>query len=219
MTIDLEAFSRAEERKILDIALDHARKIEETVLQMAESVTAWISNDLEGFESALERVKELEEEADKLKRQMIRRVSGAMINTREDLLRLAFKIDSIGEYAEGVSFYLEFIKKWRPPKKIADMIDSLLKKVIKSVSDLKNAVRALGTNVSQAIQLANQIDATETEVDNIYRSLTIELSQLDELEPKFLFEVRDFIERIETIADIAEDASDAIRILAIIHGG
>ncbi len=87
------------------------------------------------------------------------------------------------------------------------------------VSNLKNAVRALGSNVSQAIQLANQIDAIETEVDDIFRSLTIELYHLDELEPKFLMEVRDFIERIETIADIAEDASDAIRILAITHGG
>ena len=56
-------------------------------------------------------------------------------------------------------------------------------------------------------------------VDGIFRSLTIELSQLDELEPKFLMSVRDFLERIESIADIAEDASDAIRILAVIHGG
>jgi len=219
MTSDLEAFSRAEERKILDIALDHIRKIEEAVLQMAESATAWINNDLEGFESTLEQVKVLEEAADKLKRQMIRRISGAMIETREDLLRLVFKIDSIGEYAEGASFYLEFIKTWRPPKKIADMIGSMLNKVLNCVSDLKNAVRALGSNVSRAIQLADQIDALETEVDNIFRSLTIELSQLEELEPKFLMEVRDFIERVETIADIAEDASDAIRILAIIHGG
>lgn len=219
MTIDLDAFSRAEERKILDIALDHARKIEETVLQMAESVDAWLSNDIESFVSALDKVKVLEGEADKLKRQMIRRISGAMIETREDLLRLVFKIDSIGEYAEGASFYLEFIKAWRPPKKIANMIDSLLKKVLNCVSDLKNAVRALGSNVSRAIQLANQIDATETEGDDIFRSLTIELSQLDDLDAKFLMEVRDFIERIETIADIAEDASDAIRILAITHGG
>ncbi len=219
MTIDIDAFSRAEERKILDIALDHVRKIEETVLEMAESVDAWVSNDNERFISALDKVKVLEGEADKLKRQIFRRISGAMIETREDLLRLVFKIDSIGEYAEGASFYLEFIKAWRPPKRIASMIDSMLKKVINCVSNLKNAVRALGSNVSHAIQLANQIDAIETEVDDIFRSLTIELYHLDELEPKFLMEVRDFIERIETIADITEDASDAIRILAITHGG
>ncbi len=219
MTIDIDAFSRAEERKILDIALDHVRKIEETVLEMAESVDAWVSNDNERFISALDKVKVLEGEADKLKRQIFRRISGAMIETREDLLRLVIKIDSIGEYAEGASFYLEFIKAWRPPKRIASMIDSMLKKVINCVSNLKNAVRALGSNVSHAIQLANQIDAIETEVDDIFRSLTIELYHLDELEPKFLMEVRDFIERIETIADITEDASDAIRILAITHGG
>jgi predicted phosphate transport protein (TIGR00153 family) len=219
LTIDLEAFSRAEERKILEIALDHVRKIEDAVLQLVESVKAWINHDVDRINTPLNAVRELEDDADKLKRQMIRRISGAMIETREDLLRLIFRIDSIGEYAEGAAFYFDFIKAWRPPKHICELLDALLANVLTGVSSLKNAVRALGSNVSRAIRLADQIDAAETTVDGIFRSLTIELSQLEELEPKFLMSVRDFLERVQTIADIAEDASDAIRILAVIHGG
>ncbi len=219
MVTDLEPFSRAKERKILDIALDHTRKIEESVIHIVESVTAWINNDTAGIKAAIESVKELEEAADKLKRQMIRSISGTQLETRQDLLRLVFKVDSIGEYVEGAAFYLDFIKNWRPPPKMISMIESLLKNVLSCISDLKNAVRALGTDVNRAIKLADQVDKTETIVDGIFRSLTIELYQLEEMDPKFLMEIREFFERIETIADRAEDASDAIRIIAVTHGG
>ena len=150
---------------------------------------------------------------------MIRSISGTQLETRQDLLRLVFKVDSIGEYVEGAAFYLDFIKNWRPPPKMISMIESLLKNVLSCVSDLKNAVRALGTDVNRSIKLADQVDKTETIVDGIFRSLTIELYQLEDLDPKFLMEIREFFERIETIADRAEDASDAIRIIAVTHGG
>ena len=79
------------------------------------------------------------------------------------------------------------------------------------------AILLLSQNSSRAIELAMEVDAAERAVDEGHRRILQELykSNLDIL---VLLRLKDLTQHLEEIADAAEDAADAIRIIAVARG-
>ena len=88
------------------------------------------------------------------------------------------------------------------------------KNVLKEVTALRNTMLSLKFSRSRTIELAKGVEAAEYVVDEIYRNIDIKIidTKMDINCKLFL---REIVVVLEHIADVAEDAADSARILAL----
>jgi len=72
----------------------------------------------------------------------------------------------------------------------------------------------LEQNSKKAVELAIEVDAAERDADAAHRGFT-QFLYSSNLDIKVLLRLKDLGQHLEEIADAAEDAADAVRIIAI----
>ena len=167
--------------------------------------------------SALERVKQAEDDVMTLRSALIRELSqvGTLLVNREDLLRAAFAVEDIFGHINGVAFKMsQMAKSSARNKKYRDSIMQLLGLLIDGISKLNDSVRALSINSDQSIQMASQVQQIESSMDANYRD-AVAMVMKTATNVKELITVKEVVESIENCADAMLDAADASTILAL----
>ena len=135
---------------------------------------------------------------------------------REDFLNLLERIDKIGVHAKDAA---RIITEGRPEAdalrylypSLEASIEVYLDKVLLTVKALEEAIHSLESSSKEAVQGALRVEKFEEEADEtkfrLIRHLYDHRSDLD----LFAFlHLKDFIFKLDDIADAAEDASDVI---------
>jgi uncharacterized protein Yka (UPF0111/DUF47 family) len=99
-------------------------------------------------------------------------------------------------------------------KKYREAITELLGLLIDGISKLNESVRALSINSEQSIQMAAQVQQTESSIDSKYREY-VAMTMKTATNIKELIAVKDVLESIEDCADAVLGAADASTILAL----
>jgi len=207
---------RAEEQSILQGAQKHVEETYKTVTYFAEAIKAFIQGDLPAEVAALENVKKSEHEADVLRSQMVKELSEGVFlpPDRAELLHFVKTLDKIADWTNGAGRILGFIEQ-RLPENILRNIAVGTEIIVKSITTLKEAIRALtANNLPQALVNCEQVDRLEHEADEQKRIL-IESIIHAKLEPTSLLLSFQLAEYLEGITDKMEDASDFIKEVAI----
>lgn len=217
------------ERESLDILGRNARNVTEVVQQFEKVLAAFFSDRDFGKAERLGReLSNLETKADKGRREFMHALyEGAFLPAfRGDFARLAERLDNVADTAEGAmraivrreKLLSALTKAERRSAKVRDWKRSLLQMArltTETVETLEASVKALATNVNDAMRRANDVDKLEHEVDIIEQGLLSELYVNEKfLDPVSVIQLADIIRRFGNISDRAEDASDAIAILA-----
>lgn len=194
-----------------------ARRNTDASRVLNEEFQALLSNDKAGLKASMEKIKKAEEDVVALRRALIRELAqvGTLLLNKEDLLRLAFLIESIVGYINGTAFKISHlsravakIKKYREP------LSDLLNLLIEEVSKQNECVRALSMNPDQAIETAAQIQKIESEIDSKQRDLMNEvLKSMSGF--RALIAMKDVIQSIEDASDAALRAADSTTIVAL----
>ncbi len=194
-----------------------ARRNTDASRVLNEELQALLSNDKAGLKASMEKIKKAEEDVVSLRRSLIRELAqvGTLLLNKEDLLRLAFLIESIVGYVNGTAFKISHlnrsivkIKKYREP------LSDLLNLLIEEVSKQNECVRALSMNPDQAIETAGQIQKIESEIDGKQRDLMNEvLKSMNGY--RALIAMKDVIQSIEDASDAAMRAADSTTIVAL----
>jgi predicted phosphate transport protein (TIGR00153 family) len=211
----IDSYGSSSEQKALDIAQDHCRKIVSAVKELSLLYDDWVEGDYKGAEERLNRVSRIEGEANKLKHELLEQLSKAttMVN-REDLMRLALVVDEIADVAEGTGFRILDIQDWEPDANFKKEMQSLVEKLISATEKLRLSIFMLSQNPSKSLEFADEVDAIEKDADLIQRRVGHSL-YASKLEPKTLIMLKELIAHFEEMADTAERAADAIRIVAM----
>lgn len=212
--------------KIHAIALDHARKVKECGLVLAQCVDAWLSGDIDGARKRYDLLVEIEHDADKMKSGLVTLIAEAsalgLIEKEKDLSGIILKADSIIDFSEGVGQRL-LNCSWRGLPAIVTEKTAALADVIKLAMFLiRDAVFSLNEHPDKVLKLCSEIDDAERKSDVIFRDLqkTLYSDELKDVDLRKILPFLDAMEHLEDIGDIAEQVADSLKIFHVArHGG
>ena len=217
MTFPLET-EAAIRRRMFEICQNHARNVVEITRELALMIDGVAEGKQKSAREHYQAMLKLLEESDKSKTTLLGEVAsvGSLLISREDFMRLIFGIGEIADYAEGVGFRLVGIldRKWKVDKKYISRISDLASLVLEEISKLRETILSLSFSPPKAMELTRTIEEVERKIDSNYRMLDIEV--LDAKMPiQSVLILRDIIQHLERMADLAVDVADLVRVLAI----
>jgi len=204
-------------RRTVVVLQDEMRRVLDATRVLLEEFNGLTKGDKDQVSSALERVKQAEDDVMTLRSALIRELSqvGTLLVNREDLLRAAFAVEDIFGHINGVAFKMSQLPKSSAKnKKYKDAIIELLGLLVDGISKLNESIRALSINSDQSILMASQVQHIESSIDNDYRQAVVMVMRTA-TNVKELITVKEVIESIENCADAMLDAANASTILAL----
>lgn len=189
-----------------------------TVQQLKPILEAAKVGDWKSVEETADKISELETLADGLHRDAVVAVSqGAFFSgTREDFLELMEKNDEVADAAQNAARILgEYPIEGRAFLVLFDetgaTLDDMFTKLLTEVHLLEESIRALETDAEIAVSKALLVERAEEEGDEVKNRLIKSIfRRKSELDVLTVLQLRDFVLKLDDIADAAEDASDLV---------
>jgi hypothetical protein len=193
---------KSNEKQILVILDNLAKK----AVEVSEAVVVMLS-DLGNVEHH-KKIHALETEADSLVREIFSELNSTFITPldREDMQRVASKIDDIIDHMDGIASRLHSYKITATPPYALDIANELVratKEVELMTSKLQNI-----KNPSTMIEHCRKTSAIEHKVDDLYKDAMSELFESNDAIQ--IIKLKDIYESMETASDRCVDVADVV---------
>ena len=193
---------KSNEKQILVTLDDLAKK----AVQISEELVIMLS-DLKNAECH-KKIHAIETEADKLVRDIFSELNSTFITPldREDMQRVASKIDDTIDHIDGISARLHSYKITTAPPYTLDMANELVnatKEVALMTSKLRNI-----KNPSAMIEHCRNTSVIEHKVDDLYSTAISEL--FESKDPIEIIKLKDIYEKMESASDRCVDVADVV---------
>jgi len=206
------------ERRVLDLISDHFGVVVRTVQLLESVLESAKTGDWKTVEQMTDKIAELETLADGLHRDAVVAISqGAFFSgTREDFLELMEENDVVADAAQNAARILA--ESPVDPKSFLILyeedsatVGDLFTKLLTAVRLVEESVRALETDAEVAVSKSLLVERAEEEGDEIKNRLIRRIfAHKSDLEVLTLLQLRDFVLKLDDIADAAEDSSDLV---------
>lgn len=206
------------ERRVLDLISDHFGVVVRTVQQLEPVLEAARLGDWNSVEKTADKISEMETLADGLHRDAVVAISqGAFFSgTREDFLELMEKNDEVADAAQNAARILaEYPIDGRAflvlYGETGATLGDMFAKLLAEVHLLEESIRALESDAEIAVSKALLVERAEEEGDEVKNRLIKSIFRhKSELDVLTVLQLRDFVLKLDDIADAAEDASDLV---------
>lgn len=205
-----------QEEVMLRDAEHHVDVTYETVMNFKKAIEAYIKGDLPARDKFIEKVHQMEKEADVIRTTMVDILSESPLlpPDREDLLHFIKSLDRIADWTNSTSKLLGFLDE-KLPQKIMENLSIATELIFEGISTLRNAIRALIKNdLKHAIKYSYEVNVLESKADDHKQNL-IGVIIHAKLDAATLLLVYQLAEYLEGVTDKIEDAADFVRIIAI----
>ncbi len=205
-------------RRILDVCREQTRNVVEITRElvlMTDSVSEGNGKEAKDhYGNMLKIIGEFEI----TKKRLLEEVAavGTLLSSREDFIRLIFRVSEVADYAQGIGYRLTAVidRSWKMDKKYMKRLSDIIALVLEEMSKIRETLMSLGFNPAKAMELSRGVEETEKKVDAAYRSLDLEI--LDEKLPlRSILLFRDLGAHMENMADLGVDVVDLIRVIAL----
>ena len=217
MTFPIQAEATIK-RRILEVCQGQARTIVDIVRELVLMVDSVAERKPKATKTHYEAMLKLIADNDKLRTTLLEEVAsvGSLLVSREDFLRLMFRMTTIADYAEALAFRLMGAteRNWKLDKKYIQGLSEVLSLVLSEVTRMKETLHSLGFDPDKAVELARSVEELERKIDADSRNLDFEILSAKLSLPEVLF-LRDMVERAERIADLGVEVVDLIRVIAL----
>lgn len=193
---------KSNEKELLNILDSLGSKASET----AEALQLLL-DDLKNTEK-MEKVRKLESEGDELTRDIFAELNKTFITPldREDMQRIASKIDDVIDFMDGIAARLHSYKIETPPPYTREMVGELVKST-KEVQYMVSKLRRI-KNPQDMINHCRNTSIIEHKVDDLYRDAIRDL--FESTDAIHIIKLKDIYESIETASDRCVDVADVI---------
>ncbi|MCJ7456990.1 hypothetical protein MUP07_09690 [Candidatus Bathyarchaeota archaeon] len=217
MTFPIEAEATIK-RRILDVCQSQARTIVDIVRELALMVDSVAEKKGKATKTHYEGMLKLIADNDKLRTTFLGEVAsvGSFLMSREDFLRLMFRMSAIADYAEALGFRLMGAteRSWKLDTKYIHGLSEILSLVLSEVTRMRETLHSLSFDSDKAVELSRLVEELERKIDIDSRNLDFEILSA-KLPLQEVLLLRDMVERAEMIADIGVEVVDLIRVLAL----
>nr|AIF17926.1 phosphate uptake regulator [uncultured marine thaumarchaeote KM3_79_H02] len=193
---------KSNEKEILVTLDDLAKK----AVEISEALVVMLS-DLKNAECHKE-IHTLETQADSLVREIFYELNRTFITPldREDMQRVASKIDDTIDHIDGISARLHSYKITTTPPYALDIANELVKST-KEVELMTSKLRNI-KNPSSMIEHCRNTSAIEHKVDDLYSLAMTKLFEGND--PIEIIKLKDIYESLETASDRCVDVADVV---------
>ncbi len=203
---------------MLDLCQVHARNVVEITRQLVVLLDNLADQKPKLAKENYENILKTLEENERNKATFLNEVAsvGSLLISREDFLRLLFRLGEVAEYCEAMAFRLMGVVdlKWKLDNKRIEAVSHLMSSVLKEISKVRETLHSLSFDAEKAIETARAVEDLERQIDAESRQLDMDLLS-SKLPLQMLLFFRDLVDRAEKIADIGADVVDHIRVLAL----
>ena len=193
---------KSNEKELLTILDNLSKKAVET----SEALVVFLS-DLQNT-TMEKKIHELETEADVLTRDIFSELNKTFITPldREDMQRIASKIDDVIDFIDGIAARLRSYKISTPPPYSVEIANEL----VKSTKEVEYMVSKLQRikNPQDMINHCRNTGVIEHTVDDLYRVAIAEL--FESKDAIHIIKLKDIYETMETASDRCVDVADVI---------
>ncbi len=216
MVLDNGRFLTQELANVTQMLEEHFRVVLSANKIAAKVLTDWLDEQKTVSKKDLTKVTALEEKGDELKRVLLKKLADAnSLMQREDLLRLVHYNDKLVDGAEIACYHLAAVMdSWVPKGALKKKLQELGGLVLLIVTEVREAVRFLSINMETAMKKADEICRIEKQIDIVQRDILQPL-YTSEIGLAKILRLRDFVNVMEEIANLSEDAAITIRSLSL----
>ena len=207
------------ETKAVELIQAHLSLTTRAVEELEKAVEEKMKHQRELAEASIARLSRIEEEADALRREIALELTRGEIPPmeREDLLHLTRDIDWITDWSKESGRLLLLAPIERLPEGLAKKAAEMVHVVKESAVAVRNCINHLTKELRETMKLADDVEALEEKVDNLYmevRSLypTIDFTKVNAGE---VFLIGQLFDAIENVTDWCENTIDQVRIIAV----
>jgi predicted phosphate transport protein (TIGR00153 family) len=213
--VTMESGNNRAEYRAISIAEDHAGVVLQASKQLRMMLEDWMEGRKDRQRKHFDELAKLERKADSIKRDLLDALSmSETMLRRSDFFRLVMNTDDIADICEATAWDLTGLEDYQPEVRIRDKFKVMLDAMSDTVFKLRKSIMLLAQNSNKAVDFSMEVDEAERVVDEAHRQL-LQLLYKSELEIKVLLRLKDLAQHIEEITDAAEDAADAVRIIAV----
>ncbi|MDP8215090.1 MAG: DUF47 family protein [Candidatus Euphemobacter frigidus] len=202
------------EKEMVVLMESHFEKVGDALEHLKRTIDLYLEKD-RGFKGEAGLVHQLENEADEVKEKILTQLhAGAfMPPNREDYVILADTVDEIANRAQHIS-NLFVLTRPEIPGFLRDHLKGLTSESIKTFEVLKDVLNIFNQDINQVRATAEKVREQESEVDHLEWGAIKSVSKsLKDLAHKL--QLREIIQMIASIADLAEDAGDRFKLMLI----
>jgi predicted phosphate transport protein (TIGR00153 family) len=203
---------------VLEMVREHLELTESAVNALFNLVSSACDSPKEK-KALYDEVSEFEMKADELRRDMIVKLTERDVfpNEREDLMELVRAVDWVADWAREAGRILIILPFEKAPDEVKQSARDMSKACTKAVSILSDCIEALSEDRLKAIGLADQVEMTEEDVDDLYSKARRQIATLEfqGFSDGALILLNEFFDALETVADWCENTVDIVRAIAV----
>lgn len=199
-------------QKILSAIDAEAKRLGEIIASMNEG-------KFELVKRGYEYVKQLKDEAQKLKEstmEYVVRVSPALL-TKELYIYSLSHLDRLIQIMDSIAYRLTILAESgiELDGGIKERLIGMSNKSLNMVAELFQEAKMLSSNAKMILQVHDSINTKEEEVDQLYRGLVLEIIRKYSKDVFSLMLLKEIIDLVEDLADIIREASHDFKYLAL----
>ncbi|RLJ03465.1 MAG: hypothetical protein DRP11_00615 [Candidatus Aenigmatarchaeota archaeon] len=189
-------------------------EVTKAVERLQDSVLVFSLGNLEKAREFAKKISEHEAKADEHRRRVEKMLysEGFLPYDRSDKVALTEMLDDIADAAEITANFCT-LRKVDMPDDLKDLYDKLSRKVQDAMRNLKSAVVIMDDNLAEAIKLIGAVEEDRKEARKITHQILEKLFS-DKMDPTTIIFLKELAYRLMRVADMAEEASDRLSIMA-----
>jgi len=211
-------FEKRRKNKVLDIAYRQMTLALDTVNDLERAVKAVSAGDRETSKTTIERLFHVEEEIDNLRRTVFEELTKGSLPSqdREDIMHLVKRLDVMADHVKDSARNILVLIDLDVSPELWKAFSDMSSGVVRCAAVLRESLKYLGENPSEARALSEKVEDEENKVDKHYLEIkSLFLKYGDKINPAVLLILRDLADSMEEAADSCADTGDYIRVLTV----
>jgi len=211
-------FEKRRKSKVLDIAYRQITLALDTVNDLERAVVAVSGGDEKGAKRTIERLFEVEQEIDNLRRTVFEELTKGNLppKDREDTMHLVKRLDVMADHVKDSARNVLIVMGSEVPQELWEAFSVMSSLIVKCAVTLRESLKLLGEDPAQSRKVSFQVEDEENKVDSKYleiKSLLIKYGE--KVNPSLLIVLKDLAESMEQVADSCADTADYVRVLTV----
>lgn len=190
----------------------------DTVNDLERAIKAVLDGDRETARTMIDRLFQIEEEIDDLRRTVFEESTRGSLPSRdrEDIMHLVKRLDVMADYIKDSARDVLVLLDVDIPREIWKAFFDMSSGIAKTAGVLRESLRNLGQNPYEARVMSEKVEDEENKVDKIHLEIkSLFLKYGDKINPSVLLILKDLLDSMEEAADSCADTGDYIRILTV----
>jgi predicted phosphate transport protein (TIGR00153 family) len=192
----------------------------DTVNDLERTIKAVYIDDKDTAKTTIERLFNIEEEIDDLRRTVFEELTKGTLPSREreNIMRLVSNLDIMADYIKDSARNILILLDEDIPKKLWKAFQEMSSNLVKTAAVLRESLKNLGENPFEARALSEKVEDEENKVDKKQLEIkSLLLKYGDKINPAALLILKDLLDSLENAADSCADTGDYIRVLTVLY--